>query len=314
MARVLLLGATGTIGRAAATALAGAGHDVVCALRRDPGDLPAEVRLADVTRPGGLAEAMGRDGADAVVSCLGSRTGLPQDAWAVDFDANRHALDWAEAAGAARMVYLSAICVQKPRLVFQHAKMTMEATLRASRLEHVILRPTAFFKSLSGQIARVRAGRRFLLFGDGRLTACKPISDRDLGAVLARAVTEPGWARRTLPVGGPGPALTPLDQAETLFSLLDRAPAVRHVPPGLLSGAARALDVAGRLSPGLAARAELARIGHYYATESMLVWDAAAGRYDAEATPEYGADTLRDHYARVLRGEVAVDLGDHAMF
>jgi divinyl chlorophyllide a 8-vinyl-reductase len=46
----------------------------------------------------------------------------------------------------------------------------------------------------------------------------------------------------------------------------------------------------------------------------MLVWDAQAGRYDADATPEYGSDTLRDHYARVLAGEIKVDLGDHAVF
>jgi divinyl chlorophyllide a 8-vinyl-reductase len=46
----------------------------------------------------------------------------------------------------------------------------------------------------------------------------------------------------------------------------------------------------------------------------MLHWDAAAGRYDADATPEYGQDSLRDHYAQVFSGQVRVDLGDHAVF
>ena len=45
------------------------------------------------------------------------------------------------------------------------------------------------------------------------------------------------------------------------------------------------------------------------------MWDEAAGRYDASATPAYGQDTLRDHYARILReGLAGQELGDHAMF
>jgi divinyl chlorophyllide a 8-vinyl-reductase len=44
----------------------------------------------------------------------------------------------------------------------------------------------------------------------------------------------------------------------------------------------------------------------------MLLWDG--GRYDAEATPEFGTDRLEDHYAAMLRGEVADDRGAHAVF
>ena len=62
-------------------------------------------------------------------------------------------------------------------------------------------------------------------------------------------------------------------------------------------------------------QAERVRIGRYYATESMLVWNEAQGRYDAEATPSFGRDTLRDFYARVLReGMAGQELGEHALF
>ena len=54
----------------------------------------------------------------------------------------------------------------------------------------------------------------------------------------------------------------------------------------------------GRVLPPLAAKAELARIGRYYATESMLVLDPATGRYEADATPSTGTETLFDYYAR----------------
>ncbi|HJL44222.1 MAG TPA: NAD(P)-dependent oxidoreductase, partial [Polyangiaceae bacterium LLY-WYZ-15_(1-7)] len=73
--------------------------------------------------------------------------------------------------------------------------------------------------------------------------------------------------------------------------------------------------LAARVAPPLRAKAELARIGRYYATESMLLWDEEAGRYDADATPAFGEDTLRDHYERVLReGLEGQELGDHAVF
>ena len=64
----------------------------------------------------------------------------------------------------------------------------------------------------------------------------------------------------------------------------------------------------------LAGKAELARIGRYYATESMLVLNPATGRYDADATPEYGSDTLQDFYRRAIADPSLVDRGDHAVF
>jgi divinyl chlorophyllide a 8-vinyl-reductase len=70
----------------------------------------------------------------------------------------------------------------------------------------------------------------------------------------------------------------------------------------------------GRVSAKWAERAEFARTGRYYATESMLVWDEAAGRYDADATPEFGTETLAQHYARLASGEVEADLREHAVF
>jgi divinyl chlorophyllide a 8-vinyl-reductase len=68
------------------------------------------------------------------------------------------------------------------------------------------------------------------------------------------------------------------------------------------------------VAPGLAAKAELAKIGRYYATESMLVRDPVTGRYDADATPETGAETLLDYYRQLLAGEAAAERGEHAVF
>ncbi len=318
--RVMVLGATGSIGRAAVAELLRRGHAVACFVR--PGTtgrawLPSgvDLREGDITRPGAFArDGLRGESFDAVLSCLASRTGAPRDAWAIDHDAQRLALDAAREAGVPHFVLLSAICVQKPRLAFQHAKLAFEQALKDSGLAWTIVRPTAFFKSLSGQVERVRAGRPFLLFGDGALTACKPISDRDLAAFLVDCIEDPSRRGRVLPIGGPGPAITPREQAMMLFELLDRPARVRRVPVAMLDAIIGVLSLLGRIVPALAEKAELARIGRYYATESMLVLDPASGRYDADATPSSGRDTLRGHYARMLRGEVGDDRGDHAVF
>jgi len=124
--RVLLLGASGTIGQACARALIDRGHDTVCFLRPAANGGPgthddtlaqvlagAELRFGQVTD----AESLRRDGLrgerfDAIISCLASRSGVPAQAWAVDHLANRHAVQAALALGVPRFVLLSAICVQ----------------------------------------------------------------------------------------------------------------------------------------------------------------------------------------------------------
>jgi divinyl chlorophyllide a 8-vinyl-reductase len=176
------------------------------------------------------------------------------------------------------------------------------------------VRPTAFFKSLSGQIERVKNGKPFLLFGDGNLTACKPISDDDLAAYIVDCLEDGTRRNRVLPIGGPGEAITPRQQGEHLFALLKQEPRFRHVPVALLDGIIGVLGVMGRAVPALAAKAELARIGRYYATESMLVLDPATGQYDARRTPSTGSETLFDFYAKLLRGAASAERGAHAVF
>jgi divinyl chlorophyllide a 8-vinyl-reductase len=326
--RVLLLGATGTIGRATAQALLRQGHELVCLLRSraaSGGNLSAdaciklldgaEVRFVDVEDQRSLQrEGFRGERFDAVVSCMASRTGAPRDAWAVDYQANMNALEAAKSAGVAHFVLLSAICVQKPLLAFQHAKLAFERALIESGMAYSIVRPTAFFKSLSGQIERVRLGKPYLLFGDGMLTSCKPISDDDLANFLADCLNDEQRWNRVMPIGGPGAAVTPLQQGQFLFSLLGSAPRFRHVPVAMLDVIIAVLSALGRLVPSLAQKAELARIGRYYATESMLVWNSRTNQYDAESTPSTGNETLFEFYSGLVNGSATVERGDHAVF
>jgi divinyl chlorophyllide a 8-vinyl-reductase len=326
--RICLLGATGTIGRATASALVRRGHDVVCFIRAGGGP-PGSLSRPDTPRlPEGVTirvlnafdtvsldhEGFAGEHFDTVVSCMASRTGVPKDAWAIDHRAHLTALGAAERAGVGHFVLLSAICVQKPLLAFQQAKLAFEAALIGSGLRYSIVRPTAFFKSLSGQIERVRNGRPFLVFGNGTLTACKPISDSDLANYIAGCLEDESRWNRILPIGGPGEAITPRQQGEALFALLGRTPRFQSAPLALLDVLVAGLGILGHVAPSLSEKAELARIGRYYATESMLALDPQTGRYDAAATPSTGTETLFDFYRSVLNGSSTPELGKHAVF
>ncbi|MDZ7823030.1 MAG: NAD(P)H-binding protein [Ahrensia sp.] len=298
--RVLLAGATGTIGSAVAHALVARGFNLTCVVRQgaDTTHLPADARIIEVDLT--QTATHGDDDFDIVISCLASRSGVKADAWAVDYRANLNLLTIANETGAGQFILLSAICVQRPKLEFQKAKLAFEEVLTKSGLSYQIVRPTAFFKSLSGQVKKVIGGKSFLVFGDGKITSCKPISDRDLANFIVDQIGNAKTFGKVLPIGGPGPAITPLDQAAHLFALIGQKPRIKHVSLKLMDAIIAILSLGAKIIPALEEKAEYARIGRYYATESMLAYDHEAGVYDADATPSYGSDTLFDHYADLV--------------
>jgi divinyl chlorophyllide a 8-vinyl-reductase len=182
-------------------------------------------------------------------------------------------------------------------------------------MTYSIVRPTAFFKSLAGQVEAVKKGKPYVLFGNGELTSCKPISEADLARFMADCLEDPSKSNRILPVGGPGEPVSAKAQGELLFELLGRKPKFRKIPIGIFDLTIPALNLLSKLFPALEDKAEFARTGRYYASESMLAFDPETETYDGAATPSFGNDTLRDFYARILKeGCAGQELGAHSMF
>ncbi|MEI8033504.1 MAG: NAD(P)-dependent oxidoreductase [Chlorobiaceae bacterium] len=324
--RIFVVGSTGYIGKFVVRELVQRGYEVVSFARERSGVSRAEeirrqlkgseVRLGDV----GSLDSLMKNGIkgehfDVVVSCLTSRNGGIRDSWNIDYQATRNALDAAKTAGAAHFVLLSAICVQKPLLEFQRAKLKFEGELMESGLTWSIVRPTAFFKSIAGQVESVKKGKPYIMFGNGELTACKPISEADLARFIADCIETPEQQNRIMPIGGPGKAISAREQGELLFELLGREPKFKNMPIGMFDVIIPLLSLLARIFPKLEDKAEFARIGRYYCSESMLVLDSKSGKYSEEMTPSYGNDTLRDFYKRVLKeGLAGQELGEHAVF
>ena len=48
----------------------------------------------------------------------------------------------------------------------------------------------------------MKGGKPYVMFGDGTLAACKPISEADLAAFIADCVQGEDRVNRVLPIGG----------------------------------------------------------------------------------------------------------------
>ena len=162
-------------------------------------------------------------------------------------------------------------------------------------LRYSIVRPTAFFKSLSGQVERVQAGQA--LPGVRRRHAHRLQADQRR---RPGATTSPtAWTTRSATTACcRSAARARPSRRGSRASSCSRCSAGRRASGRCRwrcsTPSSRCSAAGGRLLPALAAKAELARIGRYYATESMLVLDPATGRYDADATPSTGTrDAVR---------------------
>lgn len=228
---------------------------------------------------------------DAVISCLASRSGIKREAYAVDYQATLNCLEAGIACDAVHFVLLSAICVRKPLLHFQRAKLKFEAALQAQNaMTYSIVRPTAFFKSVSGQLERLQEGKPFLMFKDD--TRNNPIAESDLATYLVDCVQEPSRRNRIINLGGPDRPMTKIEQGEMIFRAIGKEPSYSRLPVWIFDVFVNLLQWLADVfqSEQLENGAELGRIGRYYAMEDMV-----------ENENRYGTITLQEYFNRIAK-------------
>ena len=316
--RILVAGASGYIGRAVAAELIERGYFVYVIVRQDTKLAQSNasnltVLSVDIDKKEDWTQQFPK--VDVVISCLASRSGRAQDANHVDYGLNSDLLRFACKTKVQHFILLSAICIQKPKLAFQYEKLRFQNELIASGLRYSIVLPTAFFKSLSGQINRIKQGKSFLVFGSGRETSSLPISETDLANYIGNCIVQKEFWNKLLPVGGPGPVISPLDQAEMIFEIFNRPKKIKHISHRIFDILIAFLLPVSLFSSKIKDHIELLKIGKYYAQESMLFYDSETGSYSAEKTPQYGEKLLYEYYCS-LRDEPhkIPDMGSQKLF
>ena len=310
LTKIFVAGSTGYIGKNVVKYALDNGFDVVTAKRHSddkPGQLNKKLKVIKISNNDNnwIADL---EKVDVIISCLASRTGEPKDAHLVDYKLNCLLLEKAKALKCSQFILLSAICVQKPRLAFQFEKLAFEEELKKSGLNFSIVRPTAYFKSLSGQIENIKKGKPYVYFGDGQITQCNPISEKDLSLYILSCIKDKNKWRKILPIGGPKQSITPKDIGKILFEIFEVSPKYKSFPTKILDAIRLLLLIISPFSNWAKNKSELIKIAKYYATESMLIWDEKKECYDANMTPSTGKDTLRDYFYSIKNLDLKLEI------
>lgn len=227
----LVTGATGNTGGAAVGALVRRGTPVRAMVRSeaDRGKLPDGVQavIADFDDPASIAAALAGAGRAYLVTPSSERAEEQQ----------RRFCDLAAEAGIRHLVVLSQLGAEEHspvRFLRYHA--AVEQHVRGLGISYTFLRPNLFFQGLLAFARPIAAeGQFYAPIGDARVSA---VDVRDIGAVAAVTLTEPGHEGATYTLTGPA-ALTHAQIAEALTAALGRQVTFVDVPPSAFADSLR---------------------------------------------------------------------------
>lgn len=208
---ILVVGATGTLGRAIARRLLAEGHKIRILVRDGsayadlvetgaqpvPGDLKdrASLRAAcsGIDAVVTTANAMGRGGEDTIES--------------VDGRGNQDLIDAADAAGVSRFVFMSALGASPESPVpILRAKGEAEQRLVTTGMSWTILQPNLFMDRLPAMVVAqpALAGQPVTLVGEGRRRH-SIVAMADVVSYVVAALEHDDASRQRLVIGGPEP-------------------------------------------------------------------------------------------------------------
>ena len=137
MARFLVTGGTGKLGRHVVAKLAASGHDVRVLTRRPRGDGPGEQMMGDLAHGAGLPAAVA--GVDTIIHCAThARFGKVETLGA------QRLLELAREQGIGHFVYISIVGVDDNPFPYYQNKVRTERLIAGSGIPYTVLRATQF--------------------------------------------------------------------------------------------------------------------------------------------------------------------------
>ena len=292
--KILVIGATGALGRPAVKSLRAQGVAVraVCrhpAQAADLAALGAEVCAGDLADTASIVRAC--TDIDRVLACAHGLLGRGRHrSENIDDTGHRALIAAARSAGVQRFVYTSAYGAAPDHPIdFFRTKWAIEQCLVGSGLDGVVLRPTAFMEHHAQRFI----GHGLLTSGKARLIGpgTKPrnfVSAEDVAALAVRALLEDPPPFRQIDIGGPGHFSNV--EVAALYARAAGIPLrIQHLPTRL---AATLATLARPLHPGLA------RVLHLSSLPDEAFDEHFHGRTDFEAELGLRMTTLEDFVRR----------------
>ncbi|MGG6294447.1 SDR family oxidoreductase [Leptolyngbya sp. AN02str] len=238
---VLVVGATGTLGRQITRRALDEGYQVRCLVRNPRKasflkEWGAELVQGDLCKPDTLAPAL--EGVTAVIDAATSRPTDSLTIQQVDWDGKVALIQAAKMAGVERFVFLSILDAEKyPHVPLMEIKRCTEEFLKESGLNYTILRSAGFLQGLIGQYA-IPILERQAVWVMGDTSPIAYIDTQDLAKFAIKALSVAETEKRVFPVVG-----TRAWGAYEIIRLCERLSGkeakVWRMPVGLLHGVER---------------------------------------------------------------------------
>lgn len=203
---LLIVGATGTLGRQITRRALDEGYQVRCLVRspRKAAFLKewgAELVRGDLCSPETLPEAF--EGITAVIDAATTRPTDSLSIKQVDWDGKVNLIQAAKTAGVERFVFFSILDAEKfPNVPLMEVKRCTEQYLAESGLNYTILRPCGFMQGLIGQYAiPILENQAVWVMGDSSPLAY--MDTQDIAKFAVQTLKVPETSGRTFPVVGP---------------------------------------------------------------------------------------------------------------
>ncbi len=200
---ILVVGATGTLGRQIVRNALDEGFDVKCLVRnfqkaaflREWG---AQLVQANLCGPKSLPPCF-----EDVTAVIDAATARPQDsAYDVDWDGKVNLIKAALDAKVERYVFISILnCEKYPRVPLMDIKHCTEKFLEESGINYTILRPCGFLQGLIGQYA-IPILEKQAIWVMGQAAPIAYMNTQDVARFAVRALQVPETNKRSFPLAG----------------------------------------------------------------------------------------------------------------
>ncbi|MDH6061036.1 SDR family oxidoreductase [Chrysosporum bergii ANA360D] len=217
---LLIVGATGTLGRQVARRAIDEGHKVRCLVRSQKKaaflkEWGAELVWGDLCNPESLTAAM--EGITAVIDAATSRATESLTIKQVDWDGQVALIQAAKSAGVERFIFFSILDADKyPQVPLMEIKRCTEAFLADSGLNYTILRLAGFMQGLIGQYG-IPILESQPVWVTGSSSPVAYMDTQDIAKFAIRSLSVPETKNKAFPVVGTRPWT-----AEEIISLCER--------------------------------------------------------------------------------------------
>ncbi len=238
---LLIVGATGTLGRQIARRALDEGYEVRCLVRspRKASFLKewgAHLVKGDLCQPDTLPAAL--EGVTAVIDAATARATDSLSIRKVDWEGQVSLIQAAKAAGVERFIFFSIMEAERyPNVPLMDIKACTEKFLKESGLNYTILRPCGFFQGLIAQYAiPILENQSVWVMGEATPTAFMDTQDiaRFATSALKHAATE----HQSFDIAGPK-AWTAAEIIQLCEQLSERTAKISRLPVGLLKAVRR---------------------------------------------------------------------------